>query len=215
MVTDNEFFPSDPKKIRETIRRYERSLKTPHHDDGAGKRFLIGPLYLLMAEVSGALQFYEWYEKKFPDDSVEAFNHLCWVLILFRSEKLTLAKSKLRELIFDNLYIIPLLLGENPKQHIFQHGSNWRELSYINEGPRDEIFSLVSDSELSWIKGMWENPTLISDVSSYIELYKVLDKTNSFAERGNILNQAGIIARGEATILVVEDIKNVIPFKKS
>lgn len=215
MVTDNGFFPSDPKKIKDTIRRYERVLKAPHYDDGAGKRFLIGPLYLLMADVPGALQFYEWYEKKFPDDSVEAFNHLCWVLTLLRSGKQDLAKVRLHELIFDNLYVIPVLLGENPKQHAFQHGSNWRELSFITEGPRDEIFSLVSVSELSWIRGEWENPLLVSDVSRFVELYNVLDETNGYAERGNILNQVRLIARGEVNSLAGEDIKNVIPFKKS
>jgi hypothetical protein len=131
MSTNNNFFPTDPKKIRETIRRYERGLKALHCDDGSGKRFLLGPLYLLMSDAAGALRSYEWYEKAFPDDVPEAFNHLCWTLTLLRSGKVALAKSKLRELIFENLYIIPIFLGHTPKQYPFQHGSNWRELSFI------------------------------------------------------------------------------------
>ena len=57
-----------------------------------GKRFLLGPLTLLMSDVPGALKSYEWYEKDLPDDVPEAFNHLCWVLTLLESEKIDLAK---------------------------------------------------------------------------------------------------------------------------
>jgi len=44
--------PTDPKKIRERIRRYERALRNEKkkfgaYDDSAGKRYFLGPLYLL------------------------------------------------------------------------------------------------------------------------------------------------------------------------
>jgi hypothetical protein len=196
MIDDNNFFPSDPKKIKASIRRYERALKIPNHDDGSGKRFLIGPLYLLMADIPGALGFYNWYEERFPDDTPEAFNHLCWVLTLLRSEKTILAKLKLRELIFDNLYIIPLLLGENPKQYPFRHRSNCSELSWIMDGPRGEIFSLLAESEISWFKSEWRNPLMISDIGNYVKLYNILDQTDSTEERGKILQQIKMVVTG-------------------
>ncbi len=196
MSTENNFFPTDPKKIRDTIRRYERAFKGPHYDDGPGKRFLLGPLYLLMGDTPGALRSYEWYGKKFPDDVPEAFNHLCWVLTLLKSEKMDSAKTKLRELIFENLYAIPIFLGEKPKQYPFRHGSNWSELSYIVEGPCDEIFSLWNDSEKSWIRAEWENSSLKDDIANFIELHKVLDNTKSIEERGKILKQVWKISRG-------------------
>jgi hypothetical protein len=197
MTTDSTFFPSDPKKIRETIRRYERAFKKLHYDDGAGKRFLIGPLYLLMADVAGALRSYDWYKKTFPDDVPEAFNHLCWVLTLLKSEKPVEAKSKLRELIFENLYIVPVLLGDNPKQYPFRHGSNWRELSYVLEGPVKEIFSLWSDSERIWLKKEWQTPEIARDISRFIDLNYILDTQNGYDERRKTLKQITKIARGE------------------
>jgi hypothetical protein len=114
------------------------------------------------------------------------------------------AKSKLGELIFENLYIISILLGENPKQHSFQHGSNWRELSFVLEGPRNEIFSLWNDTERSWLKTEWENPEIVSDMSRFVELYKTLDTTKGHDERGKILKQTRMIARGEADGFTVE-----------
>jgi len=49
-------FPQDPKKIRVRIRRYERALRHEQVsygsiNDGGGKRYLLGPLYLLMGRL--------------------------------------------------------------------------------------------------------------------------------------------------------------------
>jgi hypothetical protein len=46
-------FPQDPKKIKARIRRYERALRREQAsygsiNEGGGKRYLRGPLYLLM-----------------------------------------------------------------------------------------------------------------------------------------------------------------------
>jgi hypothetical protein len=61
-------FPTDPKKIRSRIRSYERSLKKEYdlhraYDDSAGKRYLLGSLYLLLGDIDGALKHYTWFEK--------------------------------------------------------------------------------------------------------------------------------------------------------
>lgn len=102
---------------------------------------------------------------------------------------------KLREISFENFYIVPLLLGHKPEQHNFQHGSNWRELAYVAEGPCSEIFPLWKGPELAWLKEMWRDPKLQSDLSQYIDLYKELDKTNGYNERGEILNKALLITK--------------------
>jgi hypothetical protein len=54
-------FPTDPKKIKARITRYERELRQEYQtyrfiDDSAGKRYLLGPLYLLIGDLAGALK---------------------------------------------------------------------------------------------------------------------------------------------------------------
>ena len=51
--------PEDPKKIRARILGYERTLRGEKrkfgvHTDGAGKRYLVGPLYMVMGDQDGA-----------------------------------------------------------------------------------------------------------------------------------------------------------------
>ncbi len=47
-----------------------RKEKTEHgfYDDGAGKRYQIGPHYMLLDDNDGALGAFQWFEKEFPDD---------------------------------------------------------------------------------------------------------------------------------------------------
>lgn len=198
------FFPTDPKKIRDRIRRYERALREKHHDDGGGKRFLLGPLYLMMGDLEGAMSSYRWYKRKFPEDMPETFNYLCWVLTLLRHGNETEAKKKFRELVFSNLYAVPVMLDLNPAQHPFRHYSNWSELSYVQEGPWREILALWQPAELEWLKEQWNNPSLQDDLNHYIKMHQQLDATKNQTERKRILSRVRAIETGTKLRLVAE-----------
>ena len=65
--------PTEPRKIKERIRRYERAFAKELQEfdmisDGSGKRYLLGSLYLFLNDVEGAYNSYEWFEKTFPDE---------------------------------------------------------------------------------------------------------------------------------------------------
>ena len=109
-------FPKDPKKIRERIRRYERALRKEHQkfgfiDDGYGKRYLLGPLYLLLGDVQGAIKSFEWFDQTCVDDAGEPFQYLCWTLALYRAGKIEAGTQKLLQTMLSNLYLIPHLVG--------------------------------------------------------------------------------------------------------
>ena len=74
-----DLFPTDPKPIRERIRRYERALKREleagYGGDGYGKRYLLGPLYMLIGDVDGALASFDWYQQAYPDDGGEPYQY--------------------------------------------------------------------------------------------------------------------------------------------
>lgn len=79
-------FPTDPRKIKVWIKRYEDDLhkekkKYRYISDDSGKRYLIGPMYLLLGDISGAVRSFESFEKEFSDDIGESFHLLCWALV--------------------------------------------------------------------------------------------------------------------------------------
>mgnify|MGYP000903937585 CR=1 FL=1 len=68
--------PDDPIKIRGLIKRYEGALKQERRKygfirDGTGKRYLLGPLYMLLGDDAGAIKSFKWFDATFPDDIEE------------------------------------------------------------------------------------------------------------------------------------------------
>jgi len=132
--------PKDPSKIRQRIRRYERSLEEEkrlqgRYGDGYGKRFLLGPFCIIMGDLDGALSSFAWFEKEFPDGSDMAPQLLCWTLALKQIGEDEKAQQMLRRTMFANLYIIPRLLGMKETRHDIWHGCNTSEPSYLSWVP--------------------------------------------------------------------------------
>ena len=129
------------KRIRARIRRYERSLRQEqkrfgHIGDGSGKRYLLGPLYLLMGDTKGALQSYTWFDQIFPDDSDDPLHLLCWTLVLYRMGAWNQAEAKLRQTMLSNLYLVPHVLGIEHRcpRDVASLQSDSQELSGLHSG---------------------------------------------------------------------------------
>lgn len=158
-----DIFPKDPRQIRTRIRSYERSLRQEKKrfgfiHDGSGKRYLLGPLYLLMGDTAGALKSFAWFAKNFPDDSGDPLHLLCWTLVLYRSGDQEKATMKLRQTMLSNLYLLPRLLGDEQDEIDMWHGSNLAEKSYIDEFP-DELFALWEPAAFQWAdQAYWSDP---------------------------------------------------------
>jgi hypothetical protein len=157
-------FPQDHKKIRARIRRYERKLQQEQDQfgmisDGYGKRYLLGPLYLLMDDTEGALNHYRWFEKIFPDDSGYPMHLLCWMLALYRSGDREAATRKLRQTMLSNLYVIPHVLGLEQDELDIWHGSNIAEKAHLMDIPAD-VFAFWDEEALQWLDDTFHSPQL-------------------------------------------------------
>jgi hypothetical protein len=58
--------PKEPGKIRERIRGYQRKLRAAKArcgviSDGAGKRYFLGPLFLLVDDLDNAIHSFRWF----------------------------------------------------------------------------------------------------------------------------------------------------------
>lgn len=192
-------FPTEPKKIRERIRRYERELRREQElggGDGYGKRFLLGPLYMLLGDVEGALISFEWYEAAFPDDSGDPYQYLTWALALYRGRRWQAAGVKLYQTILENLYLIPHLLGERPQRLDIWHGSNLSELEYALETP-PELLSLWSAEERAWARRTSEHPAVAKHVARYLEIERALKHERPGSRRSALVDEAHELKRME------------------
>ena len=172
-----DIFPKTPKAIRARIRSYERKLKQElevrNGGDGYGKRFLLGPLYMLLGDVDGALASFDWYEKAYPGDGGDAYQFLTWALTLYRKELRHEAFNKLYQTMLENLYLVPHLLGQNPQPLDIWHGSNLSEIDYALDIP-SELLDLWNEEARQWALGVSEHPVVVEKVSRYIDIGREL-----------------------------------------
>jgi len=186
--------PKDPKKIRERIKRYERELRKEQQKfgsihDGSGKRYLLGPLYLLLDDTKGAIKSFEWFEETFPDDIGDPIQYLCWTLALHRSGNLEAATQKLRQTMLSNLYLIPHLLGLEQEEFDIWHGSNFKEKGYLQYIPQ-EIFELWDEDALQWARETYNGPELRQVRKRYIEIYRQLKSEPPGPKRSQLVKEA-------------------------
>lgn len=141
--------------------------------DGFGKRYFLGPFYLILGDIQGAIESYEWFEREFSDDVGEPGQCLCWVLAHYRSGDKVAAAQRLLKADLENLYMFPALFGWEPKKHEMWHGSNWQWIEYLEEIPR-EYFALWKTVELNWAMGVYQSPTMQELRKRHIEIREAL-----------------------------------------
>ena len=186
-------FPKEPRKIKRRIDSYERKLRqeqTQHGaiSDGYGKRYLIGPLYLVLGDLQGAVAAFEWFEETFPDDIGEPFHYLCWALALYRSGNVSGATLKLRQAMVSNVYMIPHLLGMEQGDLDLWHGSNWEEKLYLQYAP-DEIRSLWDEEALDWARDTYASDEFRRVRAKYISLSEELKTKPTGSRRERLVSE--------------------------
>jgi hypothetical protein len=187
-------FPKEPKKIRTRITRYERELrkerdKFGYISDGYGKRYLLGPLYLLMGDVAGAVRSFEWFEQTFPDDIGEPIHFLCWTLALYRSGDAAQAAQRLRQTMLSNLYLIPHLLGREQDELDVWHGTNYEHMGFLEYVP-PEIWALWDAPALRWAEKIHDSPEFCRIRTRYIEIHEQLKSEPRGPRRSALVDEA-------------------------
>ena len=174
---------TEEQKIRSRLRSYERKLQKEKKEygfyrDGAGKRYQVGPHYMLLGDNDGALAAFEWFEKAFPDDIGVPDHFLCWSLALHRAGNEIGAAKKLRQTMFCNLYLVPRLLGSPIAELDIWHGSSDAEPSYA-EHIHEPYLALWTDDERDWASRLYESAGFQAARKRYIEISRLLDTAAS------------------------------------
>lgn len=191
-------FPTDPKKIKAQITRYERALQKEYEmyqfiDDSNGNRYLVGPLYLLMGDVVGAVKSFAWFERMFPDDIGEPGQLLCWALALYRAGDEAGAARKLRKAMLANLYLLPHLFKRPQPTLSIWHGSNWQAASYLRE-IAPEYWGLWDAEALAWAERVYESTEFLQVRTRYIEIEEQLKNEPVGPRRSELVAEASALS---------------------
>lgn len=186
--------PTEPAKLRQRIRRYERAFEKELSEygmisDGAGKRFLLAPLYLVMGDLPGALRSFSWYAEQFPDDCPEPGHCLCWALALCRGRDERAASRKLGQAMLANLYLLPRLLGETIERLDIWPGSNTEWPEYVDNLP-PEFFDIWTPEEREWARQLYASEHFAKVRAEYIDIESQLRDEPRGPRRTRLVEEA-------------------------
>jgi tetratricopeptide (TPR) repeat protein len=132
---------------------------------------VIGPLLQLAGRAEDALEFYGWYEKAFTKDRTEPHMLLNWGLALSENGDRETAIEKWWQAAFLNPYIIPHLLGYEPKPLPIDHEPGLGELDYA-EAYSAEYSELWDRAPQAWLElgRFWEDAHVKSRTAEWTDL---------------------------------------------
>lgn len=180
------------KKIRTRALRLRRALAAEQErlggtiSDGAGKRYLIGPLFMQCGDLNAALLHYAWFEKTCPDDIGEPIHSLFWSLALYRAGDQIRAREKLLETMIQNIYLLPNLLRLPVVPEDIWHSSSCEEPGYFHETPL-EFVPVLSREEVVWISDQLKSDLFRRMKSEYISTFAALKHERNATRRTEIL----------------------------
>lgn len=183
----------NPKLLLDRAARYRKALTAEHKkfgaiDDSGGKRYRIGPLYILAGEPGKAVTYYRWFAKQFPDDVGEPLHLIYWVLALLRVGKASDAAKKLLEVMVRNLYVLPALAGLPRPEYDIWHSSNWETPEYMKEVPKD-LCPPLTNEERSWIGALYGSFLFQRVRDEYISAFGALKHEHDVKARREILRK--------------------------
>jgi hypothetical protein len=187
-------FPQTEKALKKRISSYKASLlkeqrKFGHVNDGAGKRYLLFPMYLVLNNAEEAQDYIAWYENEFSDDVGEPIQKLCWAIILKRIGKEKEARKMLAEAMLANLYLIPKVLGEKIAPYDIWHSSSDAQMHYCEFMPQ-EVLASLTEAENQWMCHEYESPEFQRIRNRYIEIYRELKNIKNIDARKQLLDES-------------------------
>ncbi|MEZ4773222.1 MAG: hypothetical protein R3D00_08565 [Bacteroidia bacterium] len=187
-------------RVREKIKKIRAALAAEKrmyggYDDSRGLRYAPPELYLKIGDYSGALTYFRWFHKNFPDDVCYPEFLFIWTIILFKTGKIKDAEKKAIKTYFGNTYVFDKFFG-NPIVPIDKY-----EYSNLDQPSYTEYFHLSSTQpELAgfseWLAVFIRSERFQQLSSKFIALNIQLKTVQEYEKRRQLLTEIRMLENG-------------------
>jgi hypothetical protein len=166
------------ERIRKTIKIYRGRLsaekrKFGGYFDNGGTRYIIPEFYLQIQDYKGALTYFRWFSKEFPEDiGFPSFN-LFWALTLYQNKKISEAITKVYKTAFSNTYLIDLICNKETLRIDKSELNGAENLDYAKQIVEGCNKLLTSEFKV-WICQFIETADFKSNLNKFISLQKLI-----------------------------------------
>jgi hypothetical protein len=166
------------ERIKKTIKFYRARLtaeKRIHgdYDDSAGLRYVIPELYFQIRDYKGALVYFRWFSKAFPDDTGFPFFNLLWSAAFFENNRIPEALQKAYETAFSNTYLLDLIARRDAVQLDKSEMIGYENLEYAKQIYKD-CNNLITIEFQIWISNISEFDDFKANLNKFISFQKLI-----------------------------------------
>jgi hypothetical protein len=166
------------ERIKKTIKFYRTRLAAEKrmfgdYDDSAGLRYSIPELHFQIRDYKGALGYFRWFSKAFPDDTGFPFFNLLWSAAFFENNKIPEAIQKAYETAFSNTYLLELIGGRDTVQLDKSELIGYENLEYAKQVYKDCINLITLEFQI-WISNLSEFDDFKANLNKFISIQKLI-----------------------------------------
>ena len=168
------------ERIKKKIRSYRAQLSAEKrkygvYNDGRGLRYIIPGLYLKLEDYKSCFRYFNWFQKEFIDDCGFPDFLLQWSFVLFQNKKYDLAEKKLYETFFSNIYLIPLLMGDDIGKVEKSETISTERIEFAKE-VLAESSKIITKDFLYWLKEISTTELFAQRIRDFIGLQKLIEE---------------------------------------
>ena len=187
------------EKIKDAIKRYRGRLtgekrRFGGYFDNGGIRYIIPELYLQIGDYKGALNYFRWFSREFPDDSgFPSFNLFC-TFILYQNKKFKEAVRSAYKTAFSNTYLIDLICKKSSTSIDKSELDGGETLIYAKEIVEGCDKLLPKDFTI-WLCKFSESDEFKANLNKYISLQKLIKDEPVGQLRSHLIDESAKLER--------------------
>jgi len=159
------------------------------YHDGAGIRYVIPELYMQIMDFKGAMYYFRWFAKTFPDDIGFPDFNLFWSMTLFHNNKIDAAIKKAYETAFSNTYLIDLIYERDPHPLDKSETMGFESIDYAKEVYQGCV-NLMTLEFQTWLDYISGTDDFKANLNRFISLEKLIKDEPVGEMRSHLINES-------------------------
>jgi len=182
------------ERVKLKIAKYKKELADDkkfwggYYHDGRGIRYVIPEQYIKICDYKGAVKYFNWFAKNFPDDTCYPIFLFEWTFSLFKCGKLVEAEKKAHRTFFSNTYLFDNFLGKEPLQLEKNESFSWESeslLKHFTYSNKNIEFTEFGE----WLETVLQSRTFLDKANNFIEISRQLKIESELEKRGDLIKR--------------------------
>jgi tetratricopeptide (TPR) repeat protein len=167
------------QRLKDKIKNIKKALAADkkrwggYYDDSGGLRYAPPEIYMKLKDYKGALRYFNWFDKNFPDDSGNPGFFFEYTLTLFKRNYIEKAEKKALKTFLANPYLLDYFLERKLMEGDINSYSGWHRESlekfFIYNKTDNELQSFAQ-----WLETFIESSKFLEIKREFLEIEKKL-----------------------------------------